>query len=274
MIHKFLVTFAVTVLFHRFALAADGQIEIQVQASSVTRLGDDLAVSVELVNVSDDVVVLPRTYRHNDLAPAQVRVTIGVNTPCATTLVDFRNGKSSSPEHRVSLFPGERLTLPTQTLNVNILGQEIWAEATKTTLRVEYATDLADSRFNGVVSRDVTVEFVQPPMDDVRQQRDALRNCIQSGGWGCERFVGYFAAVQDEEAADLLLGLLGKYPHMFYVARAIANQGRLSDARALDTVSTEPGAYARFLESMAIRIRDRHMHGCDTQASDKLPAHK
>lgn len=258
------------ILFATATVAVRGSdpLVLSVEAPRVFQLGGELLVAISLANTSNEVVYLPRHYRHMDTVPAQLRVVITRSPSCAVTLVDFRNANAPpTADHQiVPLLPGERLTLALHPLNVNVLGQEIWPEAGKAILRVEYSTGQLG---RAVLSAETPIEIVNPPDEEVERQRKALKSCIAKGGLQCERMIGYFAAVRDAAAADLLLELLRLHPYMFYVARAIANQGRTIDAAALDMIAVhEPAADRKFLTEMANRIR---LHACTTCASSSVP---
>ena len=255
------------------ASASENPITLQIDVRSVAELGDELRPFISLTNTSDNVVSVSRFYSHNDTLPAQLRVSIARGASCTATLLDFRTDGTPSAAlgNLIPLYPGERFTLAPQPLNVNVMWQEIWAEPGAAILRVEYRTGQAD----GSVSRaEVPIHFVDPPADRVRENRERLATCVLNGGLQCERLIAYFAAVKDDQAADLLLQLLGLRPYMSYIAKAIANQGRPGHADALeDIAANNPAADARFLTEMANRIRRRAEMRCEDPVPGARTSH-
>jgi hypothetical protein len=150
--------------------------------------------------------------------PAQLRVTVA-NAACSKVLVNFRRGKSASPENIVPLYPSERLVLALPPLNVNVLFQDIWPLEGKAVLRIDYATDLSDERNAGIVSSaDFSITFNSPAPGETAEYRDALTHCIDTNQSQCLNQVAFFAAVRDSRGADLLVRLLRQHPYSFFVA--------------------------------------------------------
>jgi len=244
-------------------------INIVVEAPSSAELGSAVAVRIALVNVSNGLVFLPRTYREDGM-PAQLRVTLGTGA-CSKVLVDFRRGKPSSPEHLVPLYPAERLVIALPPLNVNVLSQNIWSDEGAATIRVDYATDRDDSRMAGVVSSpDTSIEFRRPDTEVIAARRAALAACVVTES-DCIGDVAFFAGVKDAKGADLLVDLLRKRPYLFHVARAVASQGRARDADALETIAESGSADSDFIKRQTGEIRRRVASGCGAQDTRQRP---
>lgn len=244
-------------------------INIVVDTPSYAELGSAMSIRIALVNVSDDVVFLPRTYREDGM-PAQLRVSLGTGV-CSKVIVDFRRGKPSAPEHLVPLYPAERLVIALPPLNVNVLAQNIWSDEGVATIRVDYATDRDDSRMTGVVSStETSIHFRRPDAAVIAARREVLAACVAKQS-DCVDEASFFAGVKDANAADLLVELLRQRPYLFHVARAIGSQGRASDAAALEALAGNELADADFLRRQAGEIRRRVASGCGAQPTHQRP---
>jgi hypothetical protein len=247
--------------FRAEASQAPSPVQFHIDTISQVELGHGFQLRLTFQNIGIAPIQLHLPTRADGF-PANLRVKL-THGRCEMVLVD------ATPLHAAAaattIGPKEVLSVETSPLNINVLYQEIWPHPGEATLRVEYvpAEEGTAGAFPGVLVDERKINFLVPYPDNLTSKREALRACLATGDFNCHAVVAYFAAVRDDLAADILVQLLERFPYLFFVAKAIVAQNRISDVAVLEQTARAATADSRVLLESAAALRRQQSQGCE-----------